>query len=396
MRLYRVPAVGMAHGVGNIVGSLAGFLAKKKTEIAPDLFGCRDIYDFCSGKAALVVALKALLRLEPSRREVVLPAYTCYSVAAAVEAAGLKLVLCDVALETLDFNYEMLVSVANNNTLCIVATHFFSKSADVARAREVVDAVGAFLIEDAAQSGIELNQEQVLSDITVYSFARGKPLSANGGGILAVNHKNISAEIAFLHGKLPTPSLSQEFKSALMMLVSDVLIQPSFFWLPARLPFLGIGKTIYPSHIFVGKMGGVRLFLLHKLVGEIAVLSELRQKNVAFYSDQLEKNDTVQLLNFPQNRGHALIRLPCYLRGDVELTKKSKSFSGKELGISQMYPHGLHQLGQVKPFFLNCNDSFPGADFISQHLITLPTHPLVSQRARTRVVAWLDGVACGR
>ena len=395
MRLYRVPAVGMDHGVGNVVDSLVSLLVNKKIEVVPGLFGCHDIYDFCSGKAALVIAFKALSQLEPSRREVVLPAYTCYSVAAAVEAAGLKLVLCDVVPETLDFDYEMLLSITNSNTLCVVATHLFSKSADVARTREVVDGVGAFLIEDAAQSGIDIDQKQMLSDVVVYSFARGKPLSTNGGGILAVNHKSISKEISLLHGNLPAPGLFQEFKSAFMMLVSNILIQPSVFWLPAKLPFLGIGKTVYPNHIFVEKMGNLRLFLLHKLVRKIVVLSELRQTNAAFYSDQLEKNDTVQLLVFPQSRGHALIRFPCYLRGDVELSKKNKTFSGEELGVSRMYPHGLHQLEQIKPFFLNYNDSFPGADFISDHLITLPTHPLVDDVARIRVVAWLDGVACG-
>ena len=395
MRLYRVPAVGMTHGVGNIVGSLIDLLIKKKTEIEPDLFGCRYIYDFCSGKAALVIALRALSRLEESRCEVVLPAYTCYSVAAAVEAAGLKLVLCDVVPETLDFDYEMLASVANGNTLCIVATHFFGKSADVTRIREVADDVGAFLVEDAAQSGIDIDQEQMFSDITVYSFARGKPLSTNGGGILAVNHKNISSEIALFHGKLSVPGPFQELKSAFMMLISDILIHPSVFWLPAALPFLGIGETVYPNHVFVGKMGRLRLFLLHKLVRKIVVLSELRQTNAAFYSDQLERNDTVQLLAFPQNRGHAPIRFPCYLRESADLSERRKAVSAQELGISQMYPHGLHQLEQIKPFFLNYNDSFPGADFISDHLITLPTHPLVGEQARTQVLAWLDGVVRG-
>lgn len=395
MRLYRVPAVGMTHGIGNVVGSLVSFLVKKKVEIAPDLFGCHDIYDFCSGKAALVVAFKALSRLEPSRCEVILPAYTCYSVAAAVEAAGLKLVLCDIVPETLDFNYEMLVSVANDNTLCIVATHFFSKSADVVRIREVVDGAGAFLVEDAAQSGIDTGQDQMLSDIAIYSFSRGKPLSVNGGGILAVKHKSISVEIASFHGELPAPGLFQELKSAFMMLVSDVLIRPSVFWIPASLPFFGIGKTIYPKFILVEKMGRVRLFLLQNLAKEVAVLRGLRQMNAAFYFDQLESGGVVQLLVSSPKEGHAPIRFPCCLRRDIESPNRRGVILAKELGISQMYPCGLHQLDQVKPFFLNDGDSFLGADFISQHLITLPTHPLVSKRARTRVVTWLNGVARG-
>ncbi|CAD7772656.1 MAG: DegT/DnrJ/EryC1/StrS aminotransferase family protein [Candidatus Methanoperedenaceae archaeon GB50] len=49
-----------------------------------------------SGTAALWLILKAAKEIEQKRNEVIIPAYTCPSVAAAVIRAGLKPILCDI------------------------------------------------------------------------------------------------------------------------------------------------------------------------------------------------------------------------------------------------------------------------------------------------------------
>ena len=50
----------------------------------------------CSGTAALLIALTTLRELQPQRRRVVVPAFTCPLVAIAVQQAGLELELCDL------------------------------------------------------------------------------------------------------------------------------------------------------------------------------------------------------------------------------------------------------------------------------------------------------------
>src|SRR5262245_47058706 len=59
-------------------------------------FGVPHVALVSSGTAALVVALRSLKRLAPKRTEVVVPAYTCFSVPAAVVRAGLVPVPCDI------------------------------------------------------------------------------------------------------------------------------------------------------------------------------------------------------------------------------------------------------------------------------------------------------------
>ena len=63
--------------------------------------GARSTFLVSSGRAALTILLEALRR-RSERREVVIPAYTCFSVASAIARAGLTIRLCDVDPVTLD------------------------------------------------------------------------------------------------------------------------------------------------------------------------------------------------------------------------------------------------------------------------------------------------------
>src|SRR5256885_9780655 len=51
------------------------------------------------------------------RREVVIPAYTCFSVPSAIVRAGLGIRLCDVDPETFDFDHDLLARTVDSNTL---------------------------------------------------------------------------------------------------------------------------------------------------------------------------------------------------------------------------------------------------------------------------------------
>ena len=60
------------------------------------------VFGVSSGRAAMWLVLKSLLRLQPERNVVALPAYTCFSVPASVVRAGLKLHPIENDQHTLD------------------------------------------------------------------------------------------------------------------------------------------------------------------------------------------------------------------------------------------------------------------------------------------------------
>ena len=109
----------------------------------------RHAYAVSSGKAALMLALQALKSLSP-RREVVIPAFTCFSVAGAVVHAGLRPVLCDINPETFDFDRRALPKAITDDTLCVVAHHLFGVPSAIGDTRGLCRERGAWLVEDAA------------------------------------------------------------------------------------------------------------------------------------------------------------------------------------------------------------------------------------------------------
>ena len=106
----------------------------------------------CSGTSALIVALTALQRLAPQRREVIVPAYTCPLVALAVRHCGLELRLCDLQPDALDLDLHHLRQLCGAQTLAVMPTHLGGRVVDVAGAMACARNAGAWVIEDAAQA----------------------------------------------------------------------------------------------------------------------------------------------------------------------------------------------------------------------------------------------------
>lgn len=141
----------------------------------------------CSGTSALMVALRTLKALKPGRGEVIAPAYTCPLVALAVAQCGLRLRLADLRADALDMDPQALRALCSERTLAVLPTHLCGRVADVAMALECARAVGAYVIEDAAQAlGARSHGQPVglLGDIGFYSLAVGKGLSTFEGGVL--------------------------------------------------------------------------------------------------------------------------------------------------------------------------------------------------------------------
>ena len=141
---------------------------------------------YCSGSAAFVVALRTL-KQRSTRRDVIVPAYTCPLVAIAIAACGLRVRLCDTRAGHFDMDPSTLASMCDADTLAVVPTHLGGRVADVAHAIACAHSAGAWVIEDAAQAwGATVNGTSVgwLGDIGFFSLAVGKGITIYEGGVL--------------------------------------------------------------------------------------------------------------------------------------------------------------------------------------------------------------------
>ncbi|MEG2975173.1 MAG: DegT/DnrJ/EryC1/StrS family aminotransferase [Comamonas sp.] len=149
--------------------------------------GVQSVQLECSGTSALMVALRSLKRLSPERSEVIVPAYTCPLVALAIAQCGLQLRLCDLRVDALDMDADCLHLLCCSKTLAVLPTHLCGRVADVDAALQCARAVGAYVIEDAAQAlGARSNGKSVglKGDVGFFSLAVGKGLSTFEGGVL--------------------------------------------------------------------------------------------------------------------------------------------------------------------------------------------------------------------
>lgn len=172
------------------------------TTRAASFLGCEDTLLTCSGSAALVIALRALHAMAPSRRDVVMPGYTCPLVGLAVRRAGLEPKLCDTEHGGFGFDPRQLEATCNERTLAVLPTHLAGRIVDVTTTSHIAGNAGAFVVEDAAQAlGARVGEESVgmQGDVGFFSLAAGKGLSIFEGGLLVSRRPDVRRAVGEVH-----------------------------------------------------------------------------------------------------------------------------------------------------------------------------------------------------
>jgi len=165
------------------------------------LFNLPPLNITCSGTIALVVALRTLAADNPQRKYVIIPAYTCPLVALAIEYCGLKIILCDLAKNSFDFDFKQLASLFNEHILAVIPTHLGGRIANVTEVKKLASIHNITVIEDAAQAlGAEVGKE---GDIIFFSLAAGKGLTMYEGGLLTANTPKLRQNIADTVKEIP-------------------------------------------------------------------------------------------------------------------------------------------------------------------------------------------------
>ncbi|MCG8081161.1 MAG: DegT/DnrJ/EryC1/StrS family aminotransferase, partial [Candidatus Thiodiazotropha taylori] len=102
-----------------------------------------------------MTALLAAVKLQNSgndRDEVIIPAYTCYSVASSVINAGLRIRLCDIDPRTLSYDEQQLRQLDFSRVVGIVSANLYGLPNDLPMLEKLAESEGILLIDDAAQS----------------------------------------------------------------------------------------------------------------------------------------------------------------------------------------------------------------------------------------------------
>lgn len=389
MRIGRtVPPAAAPLGAADLWQGLVGLATSRRAlerlehEIAQHL-RVRHVFLVSSGTAALTLTLRAVAS-SSMRTRVVVPGYTCFSVPGAVVHAGLQPAPCDIDAETFDFDHSNLAQTIDDNTLCVIAHHLFGVPSDVARTRALCHSRGVLVIEDAAQ-GLGVMSRGVpagtIGDVGIFSFGRGKSVTAGGGGAIVTNSDAVAEAIRRLLVDVTSPSRLESMVDFLMVVAMAIFIRPTLYWLPAALPFLQLGETLFPAHVTIRRLSGMQAGLLRGWRRRLALSNRVRMRTAMTFGKRLG-------IAWP---AHPYLRLPIFASCPAEkraLLARSRRLG---LGLSGGYPSAVDQIPQLAAWVTDVR--CPRARHVAQHLLTLPVHHWLRTRDRRAICHSLRAVA---
>jgi dTDP-4-amino-4,6-dideoxygalactose transaminase len=335
----------------------------------------------CSGTACLLIALHTLSDLQPARRRVVVPAFTCPLVAIAVQQAGLELQLCDLKRGHYDMDPAALRAACDERTLAIVPTHLAGRVADVDDAVAVARSVGAYVIEDAAQAlgarrgdGISVG---LTGDIGFFSLAAGKGLSIYEGGLLLARDPVLRGQLARTASRLVPRRVGWELRRSVELLGYAALYRPAglrtAYGNPLRRaldrgdPVAAVGDDFAPT-IPLHRVGRWRQVIgahaaarLPAFLGQLSAQAHRRLP-------RLRRIDGVEVLDDPAGaRGtwpFFLLLLPDQRRRDAALEQLWQT----GYGVSRLFIHALPDYAYLDATVMPMRDMPHARDFAARSI----------------------------
>lgn len=334
-----------------------------------------------SGTSALTLALSAAAARRPGL-PCVLPGYGCYDLATAALGAGVSVRLYDLDPATLAPEPSSLTRALAGGAAAVVAVHLYGVPVPLDQLRDAAAQAGALLIEDAAQGIGGSWRDAPLGahgDFSVLSFGRGKGMTGGGGGALLARDSSLLPPT--LEATLPSTQAGPTF--AIKLLAQWALGRPELYAVPASIPGLRLGETIYhapgPQRQMSRAAGRVLTQTLKLLEGEAAIRRSHAERLRAVASES-----GLQVIRPASDGMPGWLRLPVLLPAGHRKHRDSDA----ALGVLPAYPIPLTELTAWGPA-LQAPTRLPGAARLAYDLWTLPTHGKLAEGDLRALEAWL-------
>ena len=343
---------------------------------------------FASGTQALQVGLAQARRAvgEGPGLVVALPAFTCFDVASAAVGARLRIALYDVDPRTLAPDLDSLTATLTAGARIVVVAPLYGFPVDWEAVGECAAAVGALVVEDAAQgSGASWHGCPVGSfgRVSVLSFGRGKGWTGGRGGALLTRTGEMPAAARNGHG------LGEEARVLALAVAQWAFGRPAFYGIPAALPWLALGETRYHDPVPPRPLSRAAAGLLLQDVAASRREAGERRQRAARLLDAIALARGVRPIEPLTGAVPGYLRLPLRVEGGIDgLAHREMA---QRLGAARSYPRTLGDLPAVRERLVTPGGRWPGAAELVRELITLPTHSLLASRDVEQVARAVAG-----
>lgn len=366
--------------------------AERLSALLRDRHGAKAVLLTDSGTTALTAALIATLRNRGGpRAAVALPAYGCYDLATAADGADARVLLYDLDPHRLAPDEAQIDATLRQGVAAIVVAHFHGCPVDLSLVNRLAARTGTIVIEDAAQAlGATVRDRAAgsQSSLAVLSFGRGKGLTGGSGGALLA-HDSAGERILNIAREL-LGEAQRGWAELLAATAQFVLERPNLYALPAALPFLHLGETIYrvprplrrPTRASCSVVAGTWPLAERE--------TEVRQRNGERLLLELRAQPGFETIATPRHTRPGYLRLPVLASPMVRRAVAEPA--ARRLGVMGGYPRVLCDLERFGERCLNRDTAFPGARLLAARLCTLPTHGRLASRDFERLKRWIRKV----
>jgi perosamine synthetase len=310
-----------------------------------------------SGTAALHAAFLAAGVKQGD--EVLLPSFTFVATANSVVAAGAKPIFVDINSEDYTIDVSDLRAKITKNSKAIIPVHLYGHVSDMDEIIELAAEHSIDIIEDACQSlGSTYTKKQTgtLGLMGCFSLYASKVVTCGEGGAVATNDDNLADKLKMIrnHG---------------MVEGYDTRI----FGLNLRLPELSAA------------IAKVQMKKLTKML-------ELRRRNAELLTKLLLPIADRTQLKLPQETKEKKFNWYLYTvafeRNNIRDTIKDKMIKDK-IGATVYYDPPVHKTPYYEKM-ISSEANLTNTNWASEHVLSLPVHPLITERDIERIETTLE------
>ena len=305
-----------------------------------------------SGTAALHAALLALDI--KTGDEVLLPSFTFVATANAVVASGAKPVFVDINTKDYTIDLYDLKKKISKKSKAIIPVHLYGHPADLTELNEIANQYSIYIIEDACQSlGSTYKNKQTgtFGTMGCFSMYASKVLTAGEGGAIVTNEDKIADTLKMIrnHGMV------EGYDTRLL-------------GLNYRLPELS-------AAIAKIQMRKLKTILDRRRRNSI-LLSNLLETINKKYNIKIPQEDQIKKFNWYL---YTLAFNGSSSSNDISLRDHiKKKLIENGIGVAVYYDPPVHKTPFYQKFSLN-DDDLPNTNWSSEHVLSLPVHPGVSE-----------------
>ncbi len=345
----------------------------------------KTITFYWKARVGLYALLKAMDVQEGD--EIILPAYTCVVVPNAIIYLGAKPVYVDVAADTYNMDVAQVENAITDKSKVIICQNTYGLSTDLQVLNALAKKYHLYTIEDCTQ-GFGGTYDGIANGLTcdaaIYSTQWNKPFSTGLGGFSIANNKTITDHLLSLNSELIAPSTKDLLNLKVLYFIKRFLINEITYW-----PLVKFFRLLSRNNLVVGSSSGEEIISINmpddyfKGFSNIQAKEGLRtlpnlssdlvkrKQNAEIYTNfliQLGKNHVAEkwFVN------HSFLKYPLLVNQRSEFMALAEKH---RINLGEWFTSPLHPVEGDLSAWKFQRENFPVAQYLSSHVVNLPTTP---------------------